>query len=240
MRIAICDDSREDLDTLQPMLRAALAYASVEAELCVYRDGKAMLAALNAGETWALCFLDIYMPDVGGVQLAEAIRAENRETVIVFTTSSPGHMADAYRLGAVHYLLKPFAQSDVDEALARALRMAGQAQRTIELVVDRVLRPVLLSDILYVESQNHAILLHTVGGPLRCYTSLDDIQAMLKDSPFIRCHRGFLVNPAYISEVQDEDFKMEDGKLAPIRREGRAAIKQMYYDYCIRHARGRD
>ena len=170
MKIAICEDSREDLDTLQAMLHETLAYESIEAELCVYQDGETMLGALNSGEGWEVCFLDIYMPGVSGVELAEAIRAKSKNAVMVFTTSSPDHMADAYRVGAVHYLLKPFSQSDVDEALSRALRTAGHARRSIELVVDRVPRLILLSDILYAESQDHAVLLYTVAGAPRSYT----------------------------------------------------------------------
>lgn len=240
MKIAICEDSREDLNTLQTMLRDALAHASVDAELCVYRDGETMLAALEAGKTWEVSFLDIYMPGLGGVELAETIRAKNREVVIVFTTSSPDHMADAYRLGAVHYLLKPFAQSDVDEALDRALRTVGQAQRTLTLIVARESVKIRQADILYAESRDHATVLHTVNGTLRSYTSLDEIQDSMTNSNFLHCHRGYFVNPTHISEVGNDHFKMDNGDLVPIRREGRAAVKQTYHDYCLRHARGRD
>lgn len=104
------------------------------------------------------------MSGISGVAAARTIRSKDRNAAIVFTTSSPDYYADGFAVGAVHYLLKPFNKSDIYEALDRCLRQVGQAERYIELTVNREVCRILLSDLLWAESR----------GQVRCRTGKTD------------------------------------------------------------------
>jgi DNA-binding LytR/AlgR family response regulator len=66
---------------------------------------------------------------------------------------------------------------------------------------------------------------------------LDELLSLISDSRFLRCHRSFIVNLDHAAYVKDNDFVMKDGSLVPIRREGRAQIKELFEDYCFEKQR---
>ncbi len=66
-------------------------------------------------------FLDINLPGKDGVSLATQLAMLPQPPRLVFTTGNPGRAADAFRLDAVDYLLKPLDPEQVSEAVNRLL-----------------------------------------------------------------------------------------------------------------------
>jgi two-component system, LytTR family, response regulator len=66
-------------------------------------------------------FLDIDLPGKDGISLATQLATLPQAPLLVFTTGVPGRAADAFRLNAVDYLLKPLGQEQVAEAVNRLL-----------------------------------------------------------------------------------------------------------------------
>lgn len=64
-------------------------------------------------------FLDIDMPGMNGLQLAERLAEASMKVEIVFVTAYNQFALDAFRVNALHYLLKPASLKDVKEAVAR-------------------------------------------------------------------------------------------------------------------------
>ena len=66
-------------------------------------------------------FLDINLPDKDGIWLARQLAMLPQPPLLVFTTGIPGRAADAFRLDAVDYLLKPLDPEQVAKAVNRLL-----------------------------------------------------------------------------------------------------------------------
>jgi two-component system, LytTR family, response regulator LytT len=66
-------------------------------------------------------FLDINLPDKDGIWLGTQLAMLPKPPLLVFTTGMPGRAADAFRLDAVDYLLKPLDSEQVAEAVNRVL-----------------------------------------------------------------------------------------------------------------------
>ena len=123
VKVLIVDDNRTNRRILEGMLkRWDMKSISVE-------DGEEALVLLssaqNAGEPYALVLTDMHMPKMDGFGLVERIndRPELHAPTIMMLTSA-GHRGDAERcreLGITAYLLKPIRQSELREAIARAL-----------------------------------------------------------------------------------------------------------------------
>lgn len=64
-------------------------------------------------------FLDIDMPGMNGLELAERLTEANMEVKIIFVTAYNQFALDAFRVNALHYLLKPASLSDIKETVAR-------------------------------------------------------------------------------------------------------------------------
>lgn len=64
-------------------------------------------------------FLDIAMPTMSGIELAYRLRDLTPQTFIIFQTAYETHSLEAFKIGAVDYLLKPYTSLDVRRALQR-------------------------------------------------------------------------------------------------------------------------
>ena len=61
--------------------------------------------------------------------------------------------------------------------------------------------------------------------------SLSELEKNLGGSPFLRCHRSYLVNMRFVQSVLENDFLLETGERIPIRRSNGKAVKQAYLDF---------
>lgn len=232
MKIAICEDQAPERDALRGLLEAELDQRRIVCEIVSFQSGEAMLAALQH-EVFPVSFLDIYMPGITGVDVAREIRRRDEGAVIIFTTTSPDHMAEGFDLGAVHYILKPVTVEAMRQAMDRALRLVQDHGRYVEIQIDRVRHKLYLADILAVESKDKYCAITTKANTLYPYMRLDELEALLGDERFLRCHRSYLVNMDFAMGVRDNDFVLTSGLRVPIKRERRQEMKHRFQAYCV-------
>jgi two-component system LytT family response regulator len=119
----IVEDEKPILDLMErlvgkhPMLEVAGAFTSPVAALQRYTELKPDAV-----------FLDIEMPKMGGIELADKLKAQNEDLQIVFTTAYPGYAVEAFRVSAVDYLLKPVTAEALERIVGRLLK--NQAMRS--------------------------------------------------------------------------------------------------------------
>jgi two-component system response regulator AlgR len=199
MRALIVDD--------EPLARARMAAllgecAGVEVVGSV-EDGEAALAALHALQPDVL-LLDINMPGIDGVSLAQRLAGRTRPQVI-FCTAYEAHALKAFELGATDYLLKPVRLERLREALQRAQRRLDDTPREpvaylhgrlggeqVRIALDEVL--CLLAEEKYVVVQHR-------GGELLIEDSLRQLEEAYPDQ-LIRLHRNCLVPPSRLLGIR--------------------------------------
>lgn len=122
MRIAIVDDLSGERALLREQLARQLARRGAEAELLEFDSGEAFLAA-EKERRFTAAFLDIYMEGMTGMEAARALRKTDTDCLLVFTTTSTDHALEGFQVRALHYLVKPFTEGEIDaltdELLAR-------------------------------------------------------------------------------------------------------------------------
>jgi len=135
VKVLIVDDNRTNRRILEGMLkRWNMKSTSVEGgEEALVR----LSSAQTAGEPYALVLTDMHMPEMDGFSLIEQIRQRPElSTATMMMLTSAGHRGDGARcheLGVAAYLLKPIRQSELREAIARALGARTQ-QGAIPLI----------------------------------------------------------------------------------------------------------
>ncbi|HTD11621.1 MAG TPA: LytTR family DNA-binding domain-containing protein [Steroidobacteraceae bacterium] len=181
--------------------------------------GSAAEAAAQAGDIAPqLLLLDIRMPELDGFELVAALAARGVTPYIIFVTAHSDRSLDAFAVGAIDYLLKPFDDERFARAIerARTLITSGAQSRTApvapgpSLASDRTRlllaeqgKVVVLSmrDIEFVQAAAKHVKIYAGG---RCYSfrqSLRELESRLDASFFVRVHRSALVNVEYIAEM---------------------------------------
>lgn len=90
--------------------------------VATFHNGRDALAFLGRTSV-DLLLLDLYMPEMSGVELLIELRHRGCNTDVIFITAANDapHIQDALRLGAVDYLIKPFCYKRFEEALDKVV-----------------------------------------------------------------------------------------------------------------------
>ncbi|MEG0494332.1 MAG: LytTR family DNA-binding domain-containing protein [Clostridia bacterium] len=217
MKIAICEDDGNDRDRLCHQLALAIQALNISAEVETFETAEQLLKA--ADQTYfSIFFLDILLPGLSGMDAALKLRQLGNYAPVVFTTVTRDYLAQSYTVWAVHYLVKPIEEGDVQEALTRALRVLDIKEKTLEITVARHTEYIPYSDIYYIEGNNRNCLIHTRTGTCNPYNSVQGMLLALDDSRFCHSHRSYIINLDHVLTVLRGKVAMRDDALLPIRR----------------------
>lgn len=229
MNVLICDDRQEDGAVLNGLLRDS----GFDIKTQVFNRAHDMLEFMHTGIVVDACFLDIIMPEMSGVVLAEKLRADGFTGYIVFLSTSNDYGSDAFRVSAFDYLLKPPTAESVGKLLAKLDQdrnredMAGILVKTAG-----IMKKILYRDISHVEVIKHKVVFGlTDGSNVEAYATFGEIEKRLaNDARFARCHRSYIVNMDEIAEISERKISMRDGTKIPITRTY-GDVKNRYYNW---------
>lgn len=158
------------------------------------------IALLN-NESIDLLFLDINMPCISGIEFLKTLTHPPK---VIFTTAYRNFAADAFDLNALDYLLKPISFERFLKAINKFLLLNIQSvpeqeklsveKNYIILKSEKKNYKILFKDILYIESLDNYIKVHTSGFSIICYERLSRIENELPSDIFIRIHRSYIIN----------------------------------------------
>jgi DNA-binding LytR/AlgR family response regulator len=171
-----------------------------------------------------IAFVDVDMPQLSGMDLAELIPAG---TEVIFTTAFPDYALQAFEKNAMDYLLKPItyerflkAVGKVKEKLALKTCTAGKQEEADYIFVKgdmkgKVVR-ILLADILYIEALQNYIKIYTTKGLHVTYLTMKEIAAALPSCTFVRVHKSFIVNTRQVKAVEGNLIVLVNEKMISV------------------------
>ena len=226
MRIAVCDDDKEEISKLQWALFDIQGNYRVD----TYQSGSKLIEAVKQGEKYDLLFCDIYMDKENGIDTAKQMQEISPQTAIVFTTTSTEHAVQAFSIRALHYIVKPVRSEDIAEVFRR-LAVKQEPRRTLTLRIDRAVNVLYQDEIVRVEGQDHKTLIvcknDTVFSIWKPFREVCD----LLDESFIQIKKGVSVNMSCISKMTARECVMKDGGIFLLRRDLAKEIRQTYFNY---------
>lgn len=229
VHVAICDDDSKERQELRVTLEQEFKKRNVSVDFFDYESGEELLKDIDLiVAECQLIFLDIYMADLNGLEVARMLRDAGCQATIVFLTVTPDFAPDGYEVDAAGYLIKPLNQNKLSRLLERFWQHDNYAVLTIRSGAN--IFTISVEEILYIDSNRNILTIHTTKENIPFYGRLNDIALQLSKYPFLRCHQSFLVNMDRVSVVKD-DFYMENGDLVPIRVRERKLIRERYFHY---------
>jgi two-component system LytT family response regulator len=201
-------------------------------------DGDRALAEIRRLKP-QLVLMDIQMPGLTGLQVAQALAGEDPRPAVIFTTAYDEHALTAFELHAVDYLLKPFSRERFVDAVEHALRDgAASLEGAIEALrqpPDAPLTRVLVQDqgkifplqvdaIEYLRSDNKYTALVSRGRSLLVRVAITALEQRLDPARFLRVQRGCIVNLDFVEAMTPDEqsrlvIRMRDGTQLTASRE---------------------
>lgn len=238
LHIAICDDQAEDLKLLHSFIERRLAHFGLPVKISGFTSGQALLDSLRK-KPCHLVFQDIYLPGTNGLEVARQVKALHETTLVAFTTTSREHALESYQLGVEGYLTKPIEYGSFCVLLDRMLRMIGALQEggALAVMINRTLRHIPLSELIYLEASRRRSVLHTPREVLETWTTLSELHAQLPEDQFTRCGRSFVINLKWAGELTDTKLTFKNGDHIYIPYREKPALKQAIANYHWRRMR---
>ena len=216
MRVLIVDDER-------PAYEALANVVSARSDVEHFDSANDAIEALEklATDSYDVLLLDIEL-GLSSSQLLDQIRERNLPLPsIVFATAHVEHAVAAFERHTVDYVLKPFSNESINEALDRAARRA-QGERATKLIealpqlqkLSCPGRPMIAikakgsilfinpGDVVAVQAEGNYVSLHRESDSYLLRESISRVAEKLKPYGFIRIHRSALVNTTFVVEIK--------------------------------------
>lgn len=179
----------------------------------------AAAAAAHARElSPQLLLLDIRMPELDGFELVARLAEQGLNPYVIFVTAHSDRLMDAFAVGAIDYLVKPFDDDRLARAMERAKKLIASGSRpgtspatqpsslagsrTRLLLSERgKVVVVAINDIECVQAAGKRVNIYAGG---RCHSvrrSLSELESRLDPALFVRIHRSTLLNVEYLAEM---------------------------------------
>ncbi|MCI5773467.1 MAG: LytTR family DNA-binding domain-containing protein [Erysipelotrichaceae bacterium] len=207
INIAICDDNQNDLDNIVKVLSGI----ELKFNIHQYLTPQQLLSDINNGIIFDAFLLDILMNEENGIDLARHIRKTHQTTPIFFITATPEFALQGYEVNALRYYLKPLDIPKLSLDLYNILKNVEQRKNSyITLTNTKGLFKLRINDIYYIESMLRTIKIHTKNDSFTAIGKISDFEETLKNNNFVRVHKSFLVNLAYIKNIYKDTITLDN------------------------------
>ena len=244
LRVAIVDDEELARRVVREYL-GVIAGVAIVAECANGFDAVKAVAETHPD----LLLLDVQMPKLDGFEVLELV---GKDVAVIFTTAYDEYALRAFDVHAVDYLVKPFSQERLADALARARERIGKGRRETpaagELVAAARLERGSAARILvrdgarvhiipigkvdYVQAQDDYVCFHSEGKEYLKDQTLADVEASVDPARFVRIHRSYLLSIDRLVRVELDEREnrvavLTTGRKLPVSRAGYQRLNQI-------------
>lgn len=179
-------------------------------------------------DVFDVIFLDIQMPGLDGLKAVKIINQSENPPKIVFVTAYDEHAVKAFELEATDYLVKPFSNRRLIQAVQKVLKAINSTTISSKAVADKnqSIQPAIplntteqkfrkipvdkgegllllnLDEVRFIAASDDKVQVQTFEEQYLCRFSMTDLENRLSSQGFLRVHRGYLVNVQHILELQ--------------------------------------
>ena len=226
MHIAIVEDDPNIQQQLSAYIEKFYEGDPHRYQLSVFSDGDEILEDYRAD--YDLILLDIQMKRLNGVETAEKIRELDRDVYLVFVTNLANYAIRGYSVQAFDFVLKPVNYMMLRQLLQRIDKLvSARQQRYVTLPTDLGLTRIDVSQIFYVETEAHFLIIKTDQGEYRMRDTMKNMEAVLDKYGFFRCNNCYLVNLKHVERVDGSSIIVHGEELAISRPRYKAFMETL-------------
>lgn len=225
IRVGVVEDDAVGTQRVLDHLRRYQDEHGVTFEVRTFRDGRDIVRGYRPD--FDVIFLDIQMEHLNGLEAARRIRTVDADVALIFVTNMAQYAIKGYEVDALSYLVKPVPYFAFSQQLKRSIDRARRVD-TDSIVLAASggsLARVPLTDIVYIESIRHRIVVHTIDRVYAFTGTLKAFETDLSGKGFFRSNNCYLVNLRHVTAVnQSSCVLLGDVELAVSRPRRRAFL----------------
>lgn len=147
-----------------------------------------------------LLFLDVKMPDISGMDFLKSL---SKAPLVIFTTAYQEYALESYDFQTVDYLLKPFDFGRFLKAVNKASdRLEQKNDQHLFLKTGYEYVRLEIAQIKYAKAEGNYVKFVTESEQVLSRMTTQQAEDLLLPHGFLKCHRSFLVNKAFINKIE--------------------------------------
>lgn len=233
MKIAICEDQAVQMDLLNSKITNWANEKGINILIDNSSSAESFLFQWSDYNKYDIIFLDIKLSKMSGIELSNIIREKNKTMDIVFVTGFFKYALHGYKVGALQYLMKPVKKLDLQFCLDKTLNRISDKCETSMIILDTSKHIIKLdyNEIHYCIMFSPYIDIHTNSEKITLRKKISEMEEILPNEYFVRCHRSYIVNLKYIKSITKSNVVLESGFKIPISRGKYKEINDAFITY---------
>ena len=158
-------------------------------------------------------FLDISMPNITGLELADSIIQLEPKTFIIFQTAYSEFALEAYKSGGMGYLVKPIESNDIKNILEKVRNFKSSLDEESKKILGKrgdKLYLIDINDIYYIKADLDEVIVKIKETDAYVRRKIGDLETLLSGKNFFRVHRSYIVNVDKIKSMKSvEQSKLQ-------------------------------
>ncbi len=234
MKIYICDDRIEIVDTVKAECEHYLKAKGIDAE--VAGDASFPEELYGDGNRPDIMLLDIDMPTSSGIDIKNRMEEYEDSPFIIFITSHDEMVYDAFGKNVIGFLRKPLDRILFEKVMDKAVdfyesrflsvKLPGGIELMCNVIIgiksDHVYSSIILSD-----------------GQLSVRRSLREWEMFLPEKDFFRVNEKWIIHYAYVDKIKEDKITLKNGERLTVSRRKKQQLRDGYMSYCLRKGRYR-
>lgn len=227
LKIALVDDNTDFLLLLRKKVHTFFDGKNVLCEVRLFPNPEVFYFDLEEGFQYDICFLDIEMPQMNGLELARKIREAAQATYLIFITSYLQYAVEGYEVKAFSYIPKNLLEEKLEATL---LGILGEMQKKVEkyyfVETNSRFERIEYQEIIYVYKNNKNAVFVLIDREVPVRKSLQEVYIQLDSSEFLCVERGYIVNIKHIVKLENKEITLRNGKRLQIGRTHMKEVKE--------------
>lgn len=237
-RLVLCDDNEIDRKRERKIIEKTVNLFMKNYEICEFSNGTELMNNLEYVLESDVAVLDIDMPNINGIDIANQLIEKNHLINIIFVTNRSDLVFEAIRCRPFRFVRKELMDKELEEAIEAVMSKIKDEIILYEFASGHDTIKIRIKDIMYLESKSHYIHIHTNDEVKVIRGKISDYETKLSDYGFLRVHLGYLVNIRSIYSITSKEITLDNGEKLPVSRKNIAMIKDKHANYVRRYVRG--
>lgn len=230
--VGICDDEHKWCEYAKKLISNYADTIERNMEVLVFSSRKEILS--YEGEPIDAVFMDIQLKKESGINVASELNKKWMNCAIVYLTNYLFYATDTYQTEHVYFVLKEQFEQRLKEVFDKLIHLEEQGDKSLcfELLGGKnvCLAP---NEILYFERETRRTYIHTIWGKYETWQKVGEIEKILPEIEFVRCHNSYIVYFPAVRELNKNTIVMKDDTEITVSRSYIKKVKNAFAEWAV-------
>lgn len=230
---AICDDEPTVAHATKSKVDDILSKLDISYRISIYTNSKQLLFEMDGCNQFDLLIIDIEMPEVSGLKIAEIANKYYKNSLVILLTSHLNYAIEGYEMNVFRFIPKEQTDERLERYVVDAVKMITNVlQKSYVVKRHDLVEKVFYNDIFYITKDGKNSILHLGNrDSIRVRKPLAVVLQELNSEEFVYIDRGCIANMSNLHRLHNREWLCENGEMLMMSTAAYSTIKPKLLEF---------